>query len=119
MPKPTALRGWKNGSRASRGTSGSQVKPPRIAESPVNMECKLIEELRFGEGGKRSIVLGEVLRFHIRDEVLAPGGRIDLDAMKPVGRLAGSGYVRISDRFDMKRMSYAEWRERKRNDSGS
>ena len=97
----------------------SVVKPPRIAESPVNMECKLIEELRFGEGGKRSIVLGEVLRFHIRDEVLAPGGRIDLDAMKPVGRLAGSGYVRISDRFDMKRMSYAEWRERKRNDSGS
>lgn len=97
----------------------SVVKPPRIAESPVNMECKLIEELRFGEGGKRSIVLGEVLRFHIRDEVLTPGGRIDLDAMKPVGRLAGSGYVRISDRFDMKRMSYAEWRERKRNDSGS
>lgn len=97
----------------------SVVKPPRIAESPVNMECKLIEELRFGEGGKRSIVLGEVLRFHIRDEVLAPGGRIDLDAMKPVGRLAGSGYVRISDRFDMKRMSYAEWRERKRNNSGS
>jgi len=95
------------------------VKPPRIKESPVNMECKLIEELRFGEGGKRSIVLGEVLRFHIHDDVLMPSGRIDLDAMKPVGRLAGSGYTRISDRFDMKRMSYADWQAKKRSDAGS
>lgn len=91
----------------------SVVKPPRIAESPVNMECKLIEELRFGAGGKRSIILGEVLRFHIRDEVLTPRGHIDLNAMKPVGRLAGSGYVRLSDRFDMKRISYAEWQAQK------
>jgi len=97
----------------------SVVKPPRIAESPVNMECKLLEELRFGEGGKRSIVLGEVLRFHIRDDVLTAGGRVDLDAMKPVGRLAGSGYIRLSDRFDMKRMSYVDWQVRKRNGSGS
>jgi len=91
----------------------SVVKSPRIAESPVNMECKLIEELRFGEGGKRSIILGEVLRFHIRDEVLTPRGHVDLNAMKPVGRLAGSDYVRLSDRFDMKRISYAEWKARK------
>jgi len=97
----------------------SAVKPPRIAESPVNMECKLIEELRFGEAGKRSIVLGEVLRFHIRDEVLTPRGHIDLDAMKPVGRLAGSGYIRLSDRFDMKRMSHAEWPAKKRNGEAS
>ena len=97
----------------------SVVKPPRIAESPVNMECKLIEELRFGDSGKRSIVLGEVLRFHIHDQVLTTGGRVDLDAMKPVGRLAGSGYIRLSDRFDMKRMSHADWRARKRNGEGS
>jgi flavin reductase (DIM6/NTAB) family NADH-FMN oxidoreductase RutF len=94
-------------------TASSVVKPPRIQESPVNMECKLIEELRFGDAGKRSIVLGEVLRFHVRDDVLTPRGHIDLDAMKPVGRLAGSGYIRVSDRFDIKRVSYAEWREGK------
>ncbi len=91
--------------------ASSIVKPPRIKESPVNMECKLIEELRFGEGGKRSIVLGEVLHFHIRDDVLTPRGHIDLNAMKPVGRLAGSGYIRLSDRFDIKRMSFADWRK--------
>ena len=95
--------------------ASSVVKPPRIEESPVNMECKLIEELRFGEGGKRSIVLGEVLRFHVRDEVLTPRGHIDLAQMKPVGRLAGSGYVRLSDPFDIKRMSYTEWQARKRD----
>jgi flavin reductase (DIM6/NTAB) family NADH-FMN oxidoreductase RutF len=95
------------------------VKPPRIKESPVNMECKLIEELRFGDGGKRSIVLGEVLRFHVRDDVLTPRGHVDLNQLKPVGRLAGSGYIRLSDRFDIKRMSYAEWRDRKRSGSAS
>lgn len=97
----------------------SVVKPPRVAELPVNMECKLIEELHFGEAGKRSIVLGEVLRFHIHDDVLTPRGHIDLDAMKPVGRLAGSGYVRLSDRFDMKRMSYADWLASKASGSSS
>ncbi|MGH7124096.1 MAG: flavin reductase family protein [Stellaceae bacterium] len=99
--------------------ASSVVKPPRIKESPVNMECKLIEELRFGDGGKRSIVLGEVLRFHVRDEVLTPRGHIDLNVMKPVGRLAGSGYIRLSDRIDIKRMSYGEWRDRKANGSAS
>ncbi len=94
--------------------ASSVVKPPRIKESPVNMECKLIEELRFGDGGKRSIVLGEVLRFHIHDEALTPRGHIDITQMKPVGRLAGSGYIRLSDRFDIKRMNYMEWQERKR-----
>lgn len=97
----------------------SAVKPPRIKESPVNMECKLIEELRFGNGGKRSIVLGEVLRFHIHDDVLTPRGHVDLTQMKPVGRLAGSGYIRLSDRFDIKRMSYKDWQDRKRNGAGS
>ena len=97
----------------------SAVKPPRIKESPVNMECKLIEELRFGADGKRSIVLGEVLRFHIHDDVLTPRGHVDLAQMKPVGRLAGSGYIRLSDRFDIKRVSYKDWQDRKQNGSGS
>ncbi len=97
----------------------SAVKPPRIKESPVNMECKLIEELRFGDGGRRSIVLGEVLRFHIHEDALTPRGHVDLTQMKPVGRLAGSGYIRLSDRFDIKRMSYKDWQDRKRNGAGS
>ncbi|MGE5203134.1 MAG: flavin reductase family protein [Acidobacteriota bacterium] len=90
---------------------------PRIAESPVNLECRLMEELRFGGEGKRSIVLGEVIRFHIHDEFLTPRGHVDIPAMRPVGRLAGNGYVRLTDRFEMKRMSYAEWQARTEGDA--
>jgi flavin reductase (DIM6/NTAB) family NADH-FMN oxidoreductase RutF len=91
----------------------SSVKPPRIAESPVSMECRLMEELRFGGEGARSIILGEVVRFHIRDTILTPRGQVDIEAMKPVGRLAGGGYVRLSDRFELTRMDYAQWQASK------
>jgi flavin reductase (DIM6/NTAB) family NADH-FMN oxidoreductase RutF len=89
--------------------SSIAVKAPRIRESPVNMECRLMEELRFGDEGSRSIVLGEVLYFHIRDDAVNARGHVNPDALRLVGRLAGNSYVRLSDRFDMKRMSYAEW----------
>jgi len=85
------------------------VKAPLIKESPVNMECRLMEELRFGPEGSRSLVLGEVLYFHIRDEAVNARGHVNLDALRLVGRLAGNSYVHLSDRFDMKRMSHAEW----------
>jgi flavin reductase (DIM6/NTAB) family NADH-FMN oxidoreductase RutF len=97
----------------------SAIKTPRIAESPVNMECRLIEELRFGGDGKRSIVLGEVVRFHIKDEFLTPRGYVDIPAMHPVGRLSGNGYVRLSDRFEMKRETYAEWLAHQKKDAAS
>ena len=90
------------------------VQAPLIRESPVNMECRLMEELRFGDDGSRSIVLGEVLYFHIRDAAVNPRGHVDLDALRLVGRLAGNSYVHLSDRFDMKRMSFAEWQSKSR-----
>jgi flavin reductase (DIM6/NTAB) family NADH-FMN oxidoreductase RutF len=85
------------------------VKAPLIKESPVNMECRLMEELRFGPEGSRSLVVGEVLYFHIRDDAVNARGHVNLDALRLVGRLAGNSYVHLSDRFDMKRMSHAEW----------
>jgi len=85
------------------------VKAPLIKESPVNMECRLMEELRFGPEGSRSLVLGEVFYFHIRDDAVNARGHVNLDALRLVGRLAGNSYVHLSDRFDMKRMSHAEW----------
>lgn len=87
----------------------SAVKPPLIAESPVNMECKLMEELRFGEHGKRSIILGEVVRFHIHDNVLGPRNHVEIDKLNPVGRLSGNGYAHTHDRFELKRIDYATW----------
>jgi flavin reductase (DIM6/NTAB) family NADH-FMN oxidoreductase RutF len=95
------------------------IATPRIAESPVNLECRLMEELRFGGEGKRSIVLGEGIRFHIHDEFLTPRGHVDIPAMRPVGRLAGNGYVRLTDRFELKRMSYDEWQAQPKKDAAS
>lgn len=81
------------------------VKPPRVAESPVNYECKVVEIVNIGDGGRGSgsVVIGEVLHMHVDDEVMQPDYRIDIQALKPIGRLAGPNYAFIHDTFEMKR----------------
>ncbi|MNK67795.1 Flavin reductase like domain protein [compost metagenome] len=82
------------------------VRPPRVAESPINMECKLIQTVEVGSGpGGGTLIIGEVLRFHIWDE-LYEGGRIDPDKLQAVGRMAGASYTRTTDRFDLVRPVY-------------
>lgn len=79
------------------------VKAPRVAESPVNMECKLVQILGFGEppdGGQ--VIIGEVVLVHVVDE-LWMGDQIDISKLKPIGRLGGQLYCRVSDIFEMKR----------------
>jgi flavin reductase (DIM6/NTAB) family NADH-FMN oxidoreductase RutF len=79
------------------------VKPPRVAESPVQMECRLRQIIEVSDrpaGG--SIVLGEVVRFHVCED-LVDNFRIDPDKLTAVGRMGGPTYVRTHDRFDLKR----------------
>ncbi len=79
------------------------VKPPRVLESPVNMECKLTQIVDVSTepmGG--SLVLGEVVRFHVRDE-LVENFRIDPDLLQAIGRMGGPTYTRTRDRFDLER----------------
>jgi flavin reductase (DIM6/NTAB) family NADH-FMN oxidoreductase RutF len=79
------------------------VKPPRVAESKVQMECRLLQVVHVSPkplGG--SIVLGEVLRFHVADGIIDEF-RIDPDALRPIGRMGGPTYVRTADRFDLAR----------------
>ncbi len=74
----------------------SIVKPPRVAESPAAMECRLFEILRHGEGALASnYIVGEVLAIHIDENFLADG-LPDTGAMDLVGRLGGDDYVRLS-----------------------
>jgi flavin reductase (DIM6/NTAB) family NADH-FMN oxidoreductase RutF len=83
----------------------SQVKAPMVAESPVNMECKLIQIIEFGQvptGGH--LVMGEVVRAHVRDELWA-GDHIEVSKLKAIGRLGGDLYCRTTDIFEMKRVS--------------
>lgn len=79
------------------------VKPARVAESPVQMECRLHQIVEVSDrpaGG--SIVLGEVLRFHVREDML-DGFRIHPDKLAAIGRMGGPTYVRTRDRFDLDR----------------
>ena len=79
------------------------VRPPRVKESHVNMECTLLQTIEVSNkplGG--TLILGEVVRFHI-DDALVEDFRIDPDALAAVGRMAGNTYIRTTDRFDMVR----------------
>jgi flavin reductase (DIM6/NTAB) family NADH-FMN oxidoreductase RutF len=79
------------------------VRPPRVGESLISMECKLLEVVSVSAkplGG--SLVIGEVLRFHVKDAIVE-NFRIDPDRLRPIGRMAGNSYVRTTDRFEMVR----------------
>lgn len=79
------------------------VKPPRVQESMVNMECRLVQVVEISTkplGG--SLVIGEVLCFHVSDEIF-DGYKIDPDRLRAIGRMAGPTYARTTDRFDMDR----------------
>ena len=82
------------------------IRAPRVAESPVNFECWLADLLPLGEPGAlgtATLVIGKVAHIHVDDSVLFDGDKIDLEKLKPVGRLAGTSYTRVTDLFDMVR----------------
>jgi flavin reductase (DIM6/NTAB) family NADH-FMN oxidoreductase RutF len=82
------------------------VRPPRVAESPVNMECKLQQIISLGQGDhQHGLVIGEVVLMHVRDDILS-GHRVNHHILKPTGRLAGSMYCRTSEVFEMVRPVY-------------
>jgi flavin reductase (DIM6/NTAB) family NADH-FMN oxidoreductase RutF len=77
------------------------VKAPRVAESHVSMECKVMQIIDISAkpfGG--SLVLGTVIRFHI-DDAIVTDYRIDPEKLRAVGRMGGNEYARTRDRFSM------------------
>jgi len=80
------------------------VRPPRVAESPIHLECRVSHILDINDQpGGGSLVLGEVIFFHIEDFVLQAGDKINLEALQPIGRLAGNHFCRTSATFEMER----------------
>ena len=80
-----------------------KVKPPRVAEAPINMECRMTQIIPVGRDGYY-VVLGEIVHFHIADEVYdAATERIDMAKLKPLGRLAGTWYAHVNDLFEIVR----------------
>jgi flavin reductase (DIM6/NTAB) family NADH-FMN oxidoreductase RutF len=77
------------------------VKAPRVAESPAQMECRLLQVIYTGDKPASGvIVLGEVVRFHVREE-LFEDFRIDPAGLDAVGRMAGNTWVRTRDRIEL------------------
>jgi flavin reductase (DIM6/NTAB) family NADH-FMN oxidoreductase RutF len=78
------------------------VRPPRAAESPVHMECKLLQIVPVGDGPlSANVCVAEVLCFHIADEILLPDGTADVSKIDLIGRLGGDDYSTIRDRFEL------------------
>jgi flavin reductase (DIM6/NTAB) family NADH-FMN oxidoreductase RutF len=73
------------------------VRPPRIQGAPIAMECRLDRIIPMGSHSDH-VVFGEVLRFHVRDDIYLPGGRIDTAAVQAVGRLAAE-YTLVHNAF--------------------
>jgi flavin reductase (DIM6/NTAB) family NADH-FMN oxidoreductase RutF len=89
-----------------------RVKPPRIAASPVSMECELMQIVELGPDN--GLVLGRVLAMHVRDDAVIDAAKhyIDTPKLKLIARMHGRGwYARTSDLFLMPRIPLAQWNE--------
>ncbi|MGB8001261.1 MAG: flavin reductase family protein [Anaerobacillus sp.] len=80
------------------------IRPPRVQESDVQLECVLDQIVEFGDHeGAGSLVIGKVIMVHVRDE-LYKDGKIDTELLQPVGRLAGQEYTKaMADTFTLVR----------------
>jgi flavin reductase (DIM6/NTAB) family NADH-FMN oxidoreductase RutF len=83
------------------------VKPPRVALSPIALECKYVQTVEVvGTNGNRtanSIVIGEVVNIHIDDGVIVDG-MIDVRRIRPIARLGYMDYCVVDDFFTMLRV---------------
>lgn len=90
------------------------VKPFRVAESPIQFECKYVQTLRLpGEGrlGTCDIIIGKVIGVHIKDEFIGEDGKIDIVKIKPLARLGYSDYTTVEHSFEIKPSDAAEGNE--------
>jgi len=86
--------------------ASNKVRPPRIAEAPVALECRVLQVLEIGRVPYH-LVIGEVVYFHYHDGIVDERFHVDVGRINPIGRLAGrGGYTRITDRFEMARLKY-------------
>jgi flavin reductase (DIM6/NTAB) family NADH-FMN oxidoreductase RutF len=77
----------------------TRVAPPRVAEADVAFECELYDWIPVGGS---TLVLAEVVYAHLADDVVTDG-KMDVDKLDAVGRLAGGGYCHTRDRFTLER----------------
>jgi flavin reductase (DIM6/NTAB) family NADH-FMN oxidoreductase RutF len=80
------------------------VKAPRVAESPINFECRYHQTIRLPGNstmGTVDIVIGQVIGIHIKDEFIQPDGKLNILKMRPIARLGYCDYTSIDSIFEM------------------
>ena len=96
----------------------AEVQALRIAESPVNLECRKYQAIEVGDKS-RTLMIGEVLHLHARDSLVDPETpRINEEAYHPIGRLHRALYTKTAERFEMPLMTYEEWCSKKPVETG-
>ena len=82
-----------------------RVKVPRVAEVQASLECKLFSTQSLGAN---TLFIGEVVMFHVADHLI--DADLHINDFAPIGRLGSpSVYCRTADRFDVSRITYAQW----------
>jgi flavin reductase (DIM6/NTAB) family NADH-FMN oxidoreductase RutF len=80
------------------------VKPPRVGESPIHLECVYHSTLTLPAHRRHSlhhVVIGEVVGIHIRDDVIGADGKIDIKRIRPLARLGYMDYTSVTEVFTM------------------
>jgi len=80
------------------------VKPFRVAESPIQFECRYHQTIRLpgkGKMGTVDIIIGEVLGIHIKDAFILSNGKVDIVKIRPLGRLGYYDYTCVDSVFEM------------------
>jgi flavin reductase (DIM6/NTAB) family NADH-FMN oxidoreductase RutF len=93
--------------------ASAKIRPPRIAESPVALECVTFQLV---PAGRHTIVLGRVVAVHIQDDCVLDPVKCYVDTPKLglIGRMHGRGwYTRTTDRFEVPRLTVADWEAKK------
>lgn len=80
------------------------VRPARVAEAPAHLECLVQQIMPVGDLPYGAhLVIAEVVRIHIRDDLLIENNRVDLQRLQAVGRLTGDWYSSTSEQYQLPR----------------
>ncbi len=84
--------------------ASAHVRPPRVANSAAAMECVLHQAIQLGHGaGGANLVIGRIVCFHVRDDLVNECGELIAERLHTIGRLGGSRYTTTTDRFQLTR----------------
>ena len=87
-------------------TPSQLVKPPRVAQSPAQMECRYLQTVALASSDaewQNAVVLGEVIGIHIADEELTAEGKVDVALLRPLARLGYMEYTVVEKVFSLDR----------------